>query len=59
MDHVDIPEDHRKMLEFFLGFWHRNREVLLEGENLPAKPHSYYIALSTSKKAETLFLHIF
>ena len=37
-----IPEDHRKMLGFYLGFWNENRDVLLDGDFTAENPESLY-----------------
>lgn len=37
-----IPEDHRQMLAFWLGFWREHREVLLDGDFQPFHPEQFY-----------------
>lgn len=38
----EIPEDHRQMLAFWLGFWREHREVLLDGDFQPFHPEQFY-----------------
>lgn len=45
----EIPESHRKMLEFYLGFWRENRDVLLDGEYRAESPESFYTLVSSQK----------
>ena len=37
-----IPEEHRKMLEFYLKFWNENRDILLDGKIYAENPESLY-----------------
>ncbi len=38
----EIPEDHRKMVEFYLKLWNDNRDILLDGRLEMENPESYY-----------------
>lgn len=44
-----IPNEHRKMLEFYLGFWRENRETLLDGEYRAENPEAFYTLVSSEK----------
>ncbi len=39
---AEIPESHRKMLQFWLRFWLEHREVLLHGQLTPLHPELNY-----------------
>ena len=38
----DIPPDHREMVTFYLDYWRRNRDVLLDGAFVPHAPLANY-----------------
>ena len=44
-----IPEDHKKMLRFYLGFWNENRDVLLDGDFSAENPESLYSLVKSEK----------
>lgn len=44
-----LPESHRKMLEFYLGFWRQNRETLLDGEFRAENPEAFYTLVSSRR----------
>lgn len=44
------PEDHIKMLKFYLGFWRENREVLLGGKLHVQMPEANYTAVTADTK---------
>lgn len=44
-----VPEDHRKMLRFYLGYWNENREVLLDGNFSAENPESLYSLVKSEK----------
>ncbi|MGD9347471.1 MAG: alpha-galactosidase, partial [Candidatus Aminicenantes bacterium] len=37
-----IPEEHLKMVEFWIDYWRENRDVLLDGEFIPVNPGAVY-----------------
>ncbi len=37
-----ISGDHLKMVEFYLDFWNKNRDALIDGEFIPLNPESNY-----------------
>ena len=43
----ELSESHRKTLKFYLGFWRRYREVLLDGEFRASNPESMYSSLTS------------
>ena len=48
--HLDkIPEAHKKMLAFWLAYWNRNRDVLLDGEFSAENPESLYSLVRAEK----------
>ena len=38
----ELPQDHIKMLEFYIDFWMKNRKVLLDGKLTAENPESEY-----------------
>lgn len=38
----ELPQDHKKMLKFYLDFWNENRNVLLDGKLTAENPESEY-----------------
>jgi alpha-galactosidase len=38
----ELPQDQKKMLKFYLGFWNENRNVLLDGKLTAENPESEY-----------------
>lgn len=44
-----LPEDHYKMLRFYLNFWNRNREVLLDGDLVVENQEANYSFASVEK----------
>ena len=44
-----LPEDHKKMLKFYLDFWRQNRAVLLDGKLTAAAPESAYSQVCAEK----------
>ena len=52
---AEISEEHKKMLEFYLSFWHENRETLLEGKILAANPESGYSIVCAEKCGNAIF----
>ena len=39
---AELPEDHKRMLAFYLSFWKEHRELLLDGKLVAANPESSY-----------------
>lgn len=37
-----VPDDHIEMVRFWTGYWRLNREVLLDGALIPARPAALY-----------------
>ena len=50
-----LPEDHKKMLKFYLSFWRENRDTLLDGKLLAANPESCYSLVCTEKDGKAVF----
>jgi len=50
-----LPEDHKKMLKFYLSFWRENRETLLDGKLLAANPESAYSLVCSEKDGKAVF----
>ena len=50
-----LPEDHKKMLAFYLSFWRENRDVLIEGKLLAANPESVYSQVCSQKDGKAIF----
>lgn len=44
-----LPDQHRKMLAFYLEFWNQNQEVLLDGELYAENPEANYSVVSAVK----------
>jgi len=51
----DLPDDHRKMLEFYLKYWRENSEVLLDGKFVPQNPITHYPILSAHKDDHIIY----
>lgn len=43
-----LPDEHRRMLAFYLGFWNENRDILLDGEIRAENPESLYSCVRAS-----------
>ncbi len=50
-----LPEDHKKMLAFYLAFWREHRETLLDGKLLAANPESAYSLVCAEKDGKAIF----
>ncbi|MBQ6936588.1 MAG: alpha-galactosidase, partial [Clostridia bacterium] len=51
----ELPEDHKKMLKFYIDFWNENRNVLLDGKLTAENPESEYsIARVTLNDSEVI-----
>ena len=54
----EISEEHRKMLKFYLAFWHEYRDALMQGYFVPKNPESNYSQASSAyhgRKVYTVF----
>lgn len=49
-----IPDDHRRMLMHYLGFWNRHRDTLLDGELTAEHPEELYSLVRADKDGETV-----
>ncbi len=49
-----IPEDHRRMLEHYLGFWNRHRGTLLDGELTADHPEGLYSQVRAEQDGELI-----
>ena len=45
-----LPENHYKMLKFYLDFWNENRITLLDGELIPENPEAGYSMVTAKWK---------
>jgi alpha-galactosidase len=50
-----LPEDHKKMLAYYLSFWRENRDVLMEGKILAANPESACSIVCAEKDGKSVF----
>ena len=50
-----LPEDHKKMLKYYLSFWRENRDVLMEGKILAANPESACSIVCAEKDGKSVF----
>ncbi|WP_255314371.1 glycoside hydrolase family 36 protein [Bacillus sp. FJAT-26390] len=49
-----LPDEHRRMLRYWLGFWSEHRNVLLDGKLAPGSPELLYPVVQTSKAGKTI-----
>lgn len=49
-----LPEEHKKMLKFYLDFIDDNRDILLGGQLVPFSPESFYSVVYARKKHEVI-----
>ena len=52
---VTLPEEHKKMLKYYLSFWRANRELLIDGKILAANPESAYSIVCSEKDGNAIF----
>lgn len=52
---AELPEEHKKMLAFYLDFWRKNREVLIEGKLKAENPESDYSIVSSEKDGKIIY----
>lgn len=50
-----LPEEHKRMVKYYLGFWRENRDVLLDGKILAANPESQYSLVCAEKDGKAIF----
>lgn len=51
----NLPEDHQKMLKFYLDFWNANRDVLLDGKLTAKNPESGYSLVVSSTEEKEIY----
>ena len=51
----NLPENHRKMLEFYLAFWCENRDTLIGGRLLAENPESLYSIVLAERDGRAIF----
>ncbi len=49
-----LPENHKKMLQYFLNFWRENRDILLNGKLTADHPESAYSTVCAEKDAKAV-----
>lgn len=49
-----LPEDHRRMLKFWLGYWNANQELLLDGDFFASSPDHLYSQVGAKKGDHTV-----
>lgn len=49
-----LPEDHKKMLKYYLDFIDDNRDILLGGQLVPLSPETFYSAVYARKEREVI-----
>ncbi|MBN2047639.1 MAG: alpha-galactosidase [Anaerolineaceae bacterium] len=49
-----IPEDHQKMVNFYLGLWRKHRDVLLDGAFKPEDPASLYPVVQAATREKRI-----
>ncbi|MBR6771857.1 MAG: alpha-galactosidase, partial [Clostridia bacterium] len=50
-----LPEDHKKMLSFYLDFWTEHRDVLLDGKLTATHPENCYTLVCSEKDGRAVF----
>lgn len=50
----NLPEEHKKMLKFYLDLWHKNKKCILDGEIFAENPEANYTLVQTTLKDELL-----
>ena len=50
-----LPEDHKKMLAYYLSFWRENRDTLIDGKLLAANPESAYSIVCAERDGKAIF----
>ena len=52
---ASLPENHRRMLKYYLSFWREHRDTLMNGKLLAANPESVYSIVCAQKGSEAIF----
>ncbi|MBO5884043.1 MAG: alpha-galactosidase [Clostridia bacterium] len=50
-----LSDVHKRMLEFYLSFWRKNRDILIDGNLLAANPESLYSIVCAEKDGNAIF----
>lgn len=50
-----LPEDHKKMLEYYLRFWRAHRDTLINGKLRGENPESVYSIVWAEKEGKAIF----
>ena len=50
-----LPEDHKRMLAYYLGFWREHRDILLDGKLRGENPESVYSIVWAEKEGKAVF----
>ncbi|WP_406341116.1 glycoside hydrolase family 36 protein [Streptomyces sp. NBC_00648] len=50
----EVPPEHREVVRFWLGRWHRHRELLLDGRVEPGRPDELYPLVAAARGDECL-----
>jgi alpha-galactosidase len=50
-----LPEDHKKMLAYYLSFWRAHRDTLIDGKLLAANPESSYSIVCAERDGKAIF----
>ncbi len=50
----EIPDEHKEMVKFWIGYWKKNRQVLLDGEFVPKNPSAGYPVIMSSTPEKTI-----
>ena len=50
-----LPDDHKKMLAFYLAFWREHRDTLIGGKILAAAPECAYSLVCAEKDGKAIF----
>ena len=50
-----LPEEHKKMLEFYLSFWREHRDILIGGKLLAENPESAYSIVCAERDGKAIF----
>ncbi|MFF5284511.1 glycoside hydrolase family 36 protein [Streptomyces sp. NPDC013171] len=50
----EVPREHRETVRFWLGWWRRHRELILDGETEPGRPDELYPLVHSARGEECL-----
>ena len=51
-----LPEEHYKMLKYYLGFWREHREILLDGRLTATQPEANYGTVRSDKDGSSVIV---